>query len=77
MTMAKVVTAGSVATKPNSPRRETLAVAAAAVRAYPTGFRVSIGIEIRQEYRTNIPLALIARARRSETQTSASKLTLN
>ena len=61
MAAAKVVTAGSVATKLNSPKRETLAVAAAAVRAYPTGFRVSIGTKIRQEYRTNIPLALIAR----------------
>ena len=61
MTTTKVVTAGTVATKLNSPKRETQAASAAAVRAYPTGFRVSIGIKIRQEYRTNIPLALIAR----------------
>ena len=61
MAAAKVVTAGSVATKLNSPKRGILAASAAAVRAYPAGFRVSIGIKIRQEYRTNIPLALIAR----------------
>ena len=61
MAAAKVVKAGSVAAKLNSPKRGTLASSAAAVRAYPTVFQVSIGIQIRQEYRTNIPLALIAR----------------
>ena len=52
MATAKVVMVESVATKLNSPKRETQAASAAAVRAYPTGFRVSIGIKIRQEYRT-------------------------
>ena len=59
-TAAAVVTARSVAAKPDSSQRQSVADSTIAIRADPVCFQCLFGIEFRQEYQTNIPLALMA-----------------